>query len=195
MEKAWNVFVKNIVNEPWHYNELIVYAETRNQARSLAMNQRLFESAQLEVNIYSSYHFEKYRDVEYKDVCATRNKDLDKVEYNGKIVSKNELEKIKWCEERTAYAKSLADDFSDKTAVVYNASYGSYWGANHSGYADDIIFEGLYSTKEAYEIVKSSSYNRQETVKLYSKEDKSQVIDLKVEKLQKEIDRLNTYRL
>lgn len=190
MEKAYNVFVKNIINEPWHYNDLIVYAETRNQARSKAMSKSLFESAQIE----DSSDYFNVRDVEYKDICATRNKNLDKVEYNGKTVSKSELGEIKWCEERTTYAKSLVDNFPEKTAVVYNASYGSYWAANHSGYASDIIFAGLYSTQEAYEIVKNSSYDRQETVKLYSKEDKSEVIDLEVEKLQREIDRLDTYR-
>lgn len=192
MEKAWNVFVKNIVSEPWHYNDLIVYAETRNQARSKAMSKMLFESAEIEDQPYSIYN--RYRDVEYKDISATRNKELDKVDYNGEEVSKSKLKEIKWCEERTAYAKSLANNFPDKTAVVYTGSYGSFWGANHSGYASNIIFAGLYTTKEAYDIVKSSSYDRQETVRLYSKEDKSEVIDLEVEKLQKEIDRLNTYR-
>jgi len=44
--KAWHVKCFDISDEPWHWDEVIVYASTRNKARSKGL--KYFDGAEVE---------------------------------------------------------------------------------------------------------------------------------------------------
>lgn len=196
-KKAWKISCPDIVDEPWHYDDIIVYAETRGKAKAYAWknNSGWLRDAQVPDDKFIPWrdrtHYSDRRNIEYTDLRVNRVKKLDKIEYNGKIVTKFEASSLEWCEKRDAYAKYLAEEFPDKTVVVWNGSYNSYWGGNRCGYSSNIINAGLYSTKEGYDIVRGSDYSRQEEVRLMSKEDINAEIDKMINVLQKEIDDLD----
>lgn len=197
--KAWRVFCPNIVGEPWHYDDIIVYAETREKAKAMAWanNESYIKDAEVPNEEYSYWRefSPKYREIKYTDLRVSRCKEEDKIEFDGKLVTKKEAKEYQWMKERDEYAKSLADNHPNQIAVVFNGSYGSYWGSNRSGYSSDIINAGIYTTKEAYAIVRHSDYSRQESVILVSAESINEEIDDRINVLQKQIDVLNSKRI
>jgi len=189
IKKAWKISVKNL-EEPWHYNDVIISAETRGQARS----EGLTEMRNLGATKLVDY---KYDDTEvyYTDIIAHRAKEYDTILFEGKEMKRHAIEKHIWCRERDQKALDLTVSNPNDLAVVWAGCYRGYWGSGRSGYSDDIIFAGKYDVKEAYEIVRGSDYGRQETVRLLNVEEFNANIDTEVEKLQKQMDRLRTYKV
>ena len=186
MNKAWQITVSDL-SEPWYYQDIIVYAETGDKAKAIAWKEDLSNIRDAEFLYFT-------RGVRYTDLRAHRIKELDKVEWKGSFVSKSRLGELKWVENRDEQAKKLAEEFPDKTAVVWNGSYSSYWGANRSGYSSTLKGAGLYTTQEAYDIVKGSCFSRKETVRLCSKEEVNKEIDSEIAKLKGEIKFLESFK-
>lgn len=179
-QKAYKLVVDNLLlDEPWNYEEPVVYAKTAGEAKSKGISH--FYDYQVE----DMYNYGRYnnRDIVFTDIKARRVKRLDKTFYRDRWRTQEELEKLEWEDKRDEEAKQLWIDNPDGIAVVYNASYGTYWGANRAGYWSKIEDAGKYSTKEAYDIVRGSSYDRQETVILIDKEKYNEELEQKANRL------------
>jgi hypothetical protein len=180
--KAWKISAKNL-EEPWHYDDVYVYAENRNKARSLGLKELFHLGATISKPCKYRDCGWKEDDVEYTDIIAHRCPHEDKVMYNGKLETKDRIEELEWCRLRDEEAYNLTITNPNDFAVVYAGCYGTYWGSNHVGYCSKIEDAGKYTTQEAYEIVKGSGYSRKEKVILINKEEYNQNILDQIEKL------------
>lgn len=189
LEKAWHIRVKDL-SEPWYYEDIYVKAENRGQARSKGLSKMLTEGAE-------KYVSSRYEDSEIKftDIIASRAKDLDTILFEDKKMNRRDVEEHIWCKERDEKALKFTETNPDDLFVVYAGCYGSYWGSNRSGYSDSIVFAGKYTAQEAYSIVQGSSYSRKEEMRLLNKKQFNKDLDEQIQSKQKEIDRLNSYRL
>jgi len=186
IKKAWKISVKDL-SEPWYFEDVYVNCETRGEARSKGLQEML--------NLGAEKLYKDDGEIVYTDIIAHRSKDYDTILFEGKEMKRHAIEKHIWCRERDQKALDLTVSNPNDLAVVWAGCYRGYWGANRSGYSDDIIFAGKYDVKEAYDIVKGSEYGRQETVRLLNIEEFNTNIDTEVEKLQKQMDRLLTYKV
>lgn len=171
IQKAFKLSIKDMVaDEPWHYTDIIVYADSHGEAKAKGISEWPFESVQVEDYSQKNYKGEYLRDITFLDVRARRVKKLDKILHNGRWETRERISQLEWQDKRDEEAKQLWLDNSDGIAVVWAGCYRSYWGANHSGYWSKKEDAGKYSTKEAYDIVRGSDYSRQETVELLDEE-------------------------
>lgn len=189
LKKAWKISAKDL-NEPWYYDDIIVLADTRGEARSKGLYDLIYQGATKDVN-------RKYDDdtITYTDVTATRYKDSDRILFEDKEITRRDLEGYLWCKDRDEAALQLTISNPNDLAVVYAGCYGQYWGKNRSGYSSDITFAGKYTTKEAYDIVKGSAYDRKESSKLLDIKQFNKELDLQISAKETEIERLKTYKL
>jgi hypothetical protein len=179
-QKAYKLVVDNLLlDEPYHYEAPIVYAKTAGEAKSKGISH--FYYYQVE-NMYD-YGRYKNRDIVFTDIKAKRVKRLDKTFYKDRWQTQEELEKLEWQDKRDEEAKQLWLNNPDGIAVVHAGCYNQWWGANRCGYSSDITYAGKYSTKEAYDIVRGSSYDRRETVILLDKDKYNAELKEKAEKL------------
>jgi hypothetical protein len=188
IKKAWKISAKDL-EEPWHYDDITVMADTREEARSKGLNELTYQCAKKIVGYLED------DELYYVDIIATRDKESDNILYEGKEIKRRNLKNYLWQKERDENARLLTISNPNDLAIVYAGCYSQYWGANHSGYSSSIVFAGKYTTKEAYKIVKGSDYSRQEEVRLLDAEQFNRDIELDIERKQKEIDRLKTYRM
>lgn len=187
IKKAWKISAKNL-SEPWYFEDVTVMADTRGEARSLGLSELIYQGATKNVN-------RKYDDdtITYTDIVATRYKAYDRILFEGKEIASRDLEGYLWCKERDENALQLTNTNPNDLAIVYAGCYGQYWGANHSGYSSVITFAGKYTTLQAYDIVRGSSYDRKETVSLLDVEQFNAELDLQIYAKETEIERLKTY--
>lgn len=174
--KAYKLIVEDL-SEPWHWNDVIVYAETAGEAKSKGLKE--FDNAEKR----DIFECNGWREVKYTDIKAIRQKELDKATYGGDLLTKAEIREKEWMKERDAKALELVEKYPDSLAVVWAGCYSSYWGENRSGYASNIEFAGKYPTKEAYDIVRGSDYTRRETVILLDVESYNLDIKKKIDKI------------
>lgn len=181
--KAYKLSVKNLViDEPWHYDDIIVYADSHGEAKVKGLTE--FDSGQVEDYTQINYKGEYLRDITFLDIRARRIKKYDKVLYKDRWITQQELEQYKWMEKRDKEAEDIWKNNPYGVAVVWAGCYNSYWGANKAGYWSKIEDAGKYSTEEAYEIVKGSNYDRQEKVILLDKEQYNTELLKKIANLQ-----------
>lgn len=193
IKKAWKIKVDDL-DEPWHFDDIIEHGETAEKARYALMK----SSIRYDMQIIESgaYGLSKtMRDVEYKDVKARRCKARDIVLYNGEEIRRDDIEKVKWVEERDKHAYSVVADTPNAICVVYAGCYNSYWGANRCGYTGSIEHAGKYTAQEARKIVIGSDYSRQETVQVIDVEKYNNDIDTKIVELQNQIEKLKGFKL
>lgn len=193
-QKAFKLTVKDlIVDEPWHYDDIIVYAKSHGEAKTRGIHE--FEGGQVEDYSQRNYKGKPHRDITFLDVRARRVKNLDKTFYKDRWRTQKEIKQLEWQDIRDENARLLTISNPNDLAVVYADCYSQYWGANHSGYSESIVFAGKYTTKEAYDIVRGNSYDRQETVILLDVEQFNKDIELQILIKETEIERLKTYRI
>lgn len=182
IQKAFKLSVKNlVVDEPWHYSDIIVYAKTHGEAKTMGIYE--FECGKIEDYSVRNYKGEPLRDITFLDIRARRVKELDKTFYRDKWRTQQELKQLEWQDKRDEEAKQIWLNNPDGIAVVYAGCYGTFWGANQAGYWSKIEDAGKYSTKEAYDIVRGSGFDRQETVILLDKTRYNDELKEKADKL------------
>lgn len=186
IQKAYKLSVKDmIIDEPWHYTDIVVYAESHGEAKAKGISGWHFEGAQVEDYSQKNYKGEYLRDITFLDIRARRIKKEDKIFYKDEWRTRERVSQLEWQDKRDEEAKQLWLDNPNETAVVYAGCYNQYWGANHAGYCSDITYAGKYSTEEAYNIVKGSCYSRQEKAILLDKEKYNKEIQQKIDRLTK----------
>lgn len=194
IKKAYKIKVEDL-DEPWHFDDIIEYAETANEARYALMKSNIHYDMQIiEGRNYMTGRNDK-RDVEYKDVKARRCNAYDIILYKGKEVKRYEIGEIDWVEERDNYAYRIVADDPDAICVVRAGCYNQWWGKNHCGYTNYIERAGKYTTQEACKIVIGSDYSRQEVVQVIDESKYNNDIDLKISDLKDEIEELKSLKL
>lgn len=194
IQKAFKLTVKYlIVDEPWHYEDIIIYAKSHGEAKTRGIYE--FDGGQVEDYNQRDYKGRPHRDITFLDVRARRVKNLDKTFYQERWITQQEIQQIEWQDTRDENARLLTISNPDDLAVVYAGCYSQYWGENRSGYSSSIVFAGKYSTKEAYNIVKGNSYDRQETVRLLDVKQFNAELELQISAKETEIERLKKYKL
>ncbi len=185
IQKAFKLSVKDMVaDEPWHYDDIIVYAETHGEAK----NKGMMEFDGVHVQDYSQINYYKgdfLRDVTFLDIRARRVKKLDKIFYRDLWRTREDISQLEWMDKRDEEAKQLWVENPDGIAVIWAGCYNSYWGENRCGYFSELEYAGKYTTKEAYEIVKGNDYSRQEKVILLDKEKYNKELQEKANRLLK----------
>lgn len=182
IQKAYKLSVSDlIVDEPWHYTDIVVYAESHGKAKTKGIFE--FECGRL----FDPNGHNCERDIVFTDIGARRCKKEDKFLVSDRWRTREQLEQMSWEFKRDEQAKQIWLNNPDGVALVWVGCYGSYWGANHSGYTSDKTRAGKYSTKEAFEIVKGSDYSRQEKVILVNKEEYNLEIQNKIKQLENNI--------
>lgn len=174
--KAYKLIVEDL-SEPWHWDDVIVYADTAGEAKSKGLSE--FSGAE----VRDIFEINNWRDVKYTDIKAFRLKEMDKVMHNGNLITKTELDQAKWQEERDSKALEFTKTHPNSLFVIWAGCYCQYWGANRSGYATDIKYAGKYTPQEAYDIISGNDYSRQEVVKLLDIVEYNEKIDKEVERL------------
>ena len=183
IQKAYKITVENINDEPWHYNDIVVYADSAGEAKSKGFPE--FWSAR--IDDYSKYG-RRERDVIYTDLKARRVSKEDKILYDGEYITRERVKQKEWVKDRDEKARKLWEENPESLAVVLAGCYGSYWGANRCGYGS-YLNAGHYTTEEAYNIVKGSCSSRQEEVRLLDVEEYNAIIDKEVKKLVETIEK------
>lgn len=198
-KKAWCITVPTAVDVYMsHDSEVVVWAETNSKAKSKVWEKNLNYIKDLEVYSDISEYLRSVppsekRAVKYTDLVVRRDKEWDRVEFDGKLVTKQEAERLKWVKDRDEHAIKLTKENPDAMFVVSNGDYGSYWGANRSGYTKYLFKAGRYTAEEALQIVLRSGFSRQETVQIVTPEQVNSLIKQEVDKLQEEINVLKSY--
>lgn len=187
VKKAWRIKVDDLV-EPWHYEELVEYAETGNKAKSQ------FMGGSCVIDMYIGDYSDS-REVEYKDIKVSRCKSEDIVLYKGNEINRGEVSSIEWMANRDAEALRIVNESPEAVCVVWAGCYSQYWGANHAGYTSLIERAGKYSAKEAYDIVMGSDYSRQESVIALDPQQFNSDIDVKIKNLEKDIENLKSCKV
>lgn len=186
IKKAYQVWAKDL-SEPYYYNEIVGYGNTPGEAKSDAWNNSELKYAD---KLYGG------GDVTFLDLKVKRFKEEDIVEYEteGQIreIQRYQIEKLEWMKNRDEDSLRLVTENPDSLFLVYNGSYGTYWGSNHCGYTSKRYLAGRYSGEEAYKIVKGSSFERKETLELFDAAKINLEITEKVDKLLKEQSQLET---
>jgi len=179
VQKAYKLIVEDLIlDEPWHYEVPVYYARTAGEAKSKGIG--WFRD--YNVKDYLAYNSE--REVEFTDIKARRVKKLDKILYKDRWETRERITQLEWQDRRDEEARLIWENNPDGIAVVWAGCYGSFWGANRSGYWSTIEGAGKYSTEEAYEIVKGSCYSRQEKVILLDKEKYNKDLEEKIKRLE-----------
>lgn len=167
-------------------SDKICYADNRNKAKSILLAEIVYEECKTK---YTD------KDVTYLNIPVLRAKNLDVVMFRGEETKRYLIDGIIAKEVRDKRLNDMLKENPGAKAYVKNGNYGSYWGPNHSGYADSVIFAGVYSIDEAVRIVLSSSLDRQESVIIIDTEERNHEIDHKISKLNTEIERLKGQRI
>tara|TARA_R110002012_G_scaffold39416_1_gene109042 strand:- start:59 stop:646 length:588 start_codon:yes stop_codon:yes gene_type:complete len=150
------------MKDPCFYDDIIGYGSTRGEA----INSELYRFQEGELDNYDPF---KSSEPQYTDIRARRHKLSDKVLFEGKEMYRYRAEDKIWGKNRDEEAKKLMEDNPKAYAYVRAGCYGSYWGSNRCGYSNTKLHAGLYTIQEAYEIVRGSSKERDETIVITTK--------------------------
>jgi len=110
------------------------------------------------VNILSEIKYDDYKDIFGKDITylnvpVKRDKQHDKVEFEGKVVSRWEVLHLLKKREKEASFQVILDD--PKIKFCYIIKGGSYYKPDNCGYTDRITSAGVYTKEEAVSSAKS----------------------------------------
>ena len=184
IKKAFRVWVKDL-SESFYYDDIVGYGNTPGEAKSDAWANSELKYAD---KLYGG------GDVTFLDLKAKRFKEEDIVEYESdgviREVKRYEIERLEWMKGRDSEALKLTTENPDSLFLVYNGSYGSYWGSSRCDYTSKRYLAGKYSGEEAYKIVKGSDFARREVVELLDAAKINLEINEKIDKLSKEKERL-----
>ena len=141
-EKAWSLNAA-ACSEPWHVDDgFVVYASTRNKARSIMVKQCLSEG----------FTDVGGNDFTYKNVPISRCNRFDKYLYRGEVLTLVRIQERQATEKHYAEADKLVVDNPNGFAYIKKGGY--YYGPNHCGYTERLTDAGVYDIKEAARCVK-----------------------------------------
>jgi len=136
-QKAYELNLDKIY-ESYHYSEVVVFAETRGQAK-----QKI--SGEIDIENYKLDFLED--EMTFLNMPVRRAKQYDKVIYKGEEIRRNQVEyKLRIEKENSRIEKFLSDP---KITHCYIMKRGSYYAWNYNGYVSYSDYAGVYPKKEA----------------------------------------------
>ena len=139
-QKAWKIDFKQI-ESGWEYSERVVYADTRNQAKTLLLK-----------NAWDMGLKNTGYEITYLNIPVIRYKQSDKIWFEGGYFTKNKIEQKKYDRQRNL---ELDNILSDKTITHCYIRKGSYYRPNASGYTDMLHRAGVFTKLDAVISAKS----------------------------------------
>jgi hypothetical protein len=134
-QKAYEINLSKI-EEGYLYSELICYSETIGKAKS-----ELLKKYQYEISLKFSED-----DVNFLNIPVIRCKLADKFEFEGKYLTKNDIDSLLIEKKRLATLEGILKD--DNISHCYIRK-GSYYRPNSCGYTDMQHRAGIFTKKEA----------------------------------------------
>ena len=168
-QKAWCIDWSKI-DEGYYYSGNIdpVYANSRSKARSIFFK---------ETNI-CDYQPTNMEDIEYITIPLLRDKECDKFEYKGEILSISEIERKKLNDKRLTEFRDIENDESITHCYIYKNGY--YYADNHCGYVSAQNRAGIYTKKDA---LSSGRSCRELHIEPVNTEDHNKMVNNEIEKL------------
>jgi len=137
IQKAYELNLDKIY-ESYHYSEVVVFAETRGQAK-----QKI--NREIDIEDYKLDFIED--EMTFLNMPVRRAKQYDKVIYKGEEMRRNQVEyKLRIEKENNRIENFLSDP---NITHCYIMKRGSYYSWNYSGYVSYSTHAGVYSKEEA----------------------------------------------
>lgn len=142
--KAYELNLDRII-EGYRCSPVVVYADTRGKAKSI-----MWEDIK-----YDNYGLNGYGDKElsFLNLPIKRAKEYDKVKFEGKYLTKVEIEDIERKRNRIENLDNLLKD--DNISHCYIVKRGSYYMPNSCGYTSIKTRAGIYKKEDAVGSAKS----------------------------------------
>lgn len=136
-EKAWEVdFIK--VDEGFLYAQQYCYAENVNKAKSILLKQ---------IEDFDVRLIGELRNVTYTNIPIKRCQSLDKFIFDGKPMTKRQIEDLKREKKRNAELDRILKD--KEVSHCYIKKRGQYYRPNSCGYTDFQHRAGVYEKQYA----------------------------------------------
>lgn len=123
--------------EGYLYSRIFCYANTRGDAKNKL----------LEIVRYDDLELVDGQAVNFLNAPIKRAKDLDKIEYNGEVMTREEAQRQENILEHNNKLQQVLDDHKVTHAYIYKFGR-SYYRSNYCGYTERESEAGVY-TKEA----------------------------------------------
>lgn len=143
VEKAWELNTGKI-EEGFLLSEKTVYSNSRNEAKQKILEWYKYDDLKLR------YDFD---DVTYLNIPITRSREYDKVLFEGEVVCKADIPKIKEKLEKEAEFERILND--PKIVYCYIRKNGYYYRPNSGGYTEYVLHAGIYTKQEAVKSARS----------------------------------------
>lgn len=111
----------HLISEGYLFEQVYIYAENRNKAKSSYMSEIL----------HQGYLYHNGDELTYLNLPLIRNKDHDKVIYDGKLIDKSKIRGLEKAKEKKAELQRILSDNTITHCYIYK---GSYYCPNKSGY-------------------------------------------------------------
>ncbi len=137
IQKAYKLDL-NKIHESYQYSEVVVFAESRGQAKQQISNE-------IEISSFKLAFFEN--EMTFLNMPVRRAKQYDRVIYKGEEMRRNQVEhKLRIEKENNRIEIFLSDP---KITHCFIMKRGSYYAWNYSGYVSYSHFAGVYPKLEA----------------------------------------------
>src|SRR3990167_3077685 len=140
-QKAWQVDFRQIENG-WEYSERVVYADTRNQAKTLLLKEA-----------WDMILKDTGDDVTYLTIPVVRAKEYDKILFEDNYYTRGKIEQIKYDRSRILELDAILNNANITHCYIKKGGY--YYQPNSSGYTDYVLKAGVYTKEDAVSSAKS----------------------------------------
>lgn len=141
IKKAYSIDFSKIKGG-YLYSDVVCYADNRNKARTILLNEVIYEDLKL---IHND------EDVNYLNIPVRREKTTDIVVFDGYEVKRYEVERMKIMIEKELEYKNILMD--NNITYCYIRKNGYYYRSNYSGYTEYKYNAGIYDKYDAYKHV------------------------------------------
>lgn len=142
-EKAWEV-PQHIFKEPWFAPEIIVYANTRSEAKTKALNK------------LDGEYLDKWDEpIGFLNIKILRKKSADKLLIDGEVKLQYEIDRDKSYKDREEMLNKLLLD--NPGSMAYIKKGYNYYMPNNCGYTERKDTAGIYTLEDAIDSVRRCS--------------------------------------
>lgn len=169
-EKAWEV-PQHIFKEPWFAPEIIVYANTRSEAKTKALNELGYDE-----------YLDKWGEpIGFLNIKILRHKMSDKYLVNGELKTKEQIDRDKSYRDRDEMLDKLLSDYPNSMAYIKKGY--QYYMPNNCGYTELKEVAGIYTLEDAIQSVKHCSIDDNMQAIVINKEEHNNMITDKINDL------------
>lgn len=169
IEKAY-IVPQHQYNEPWFAPEIIVYANTRSEAKTKALNK------------LDDEYLDKWGEpIGFLNIKILRHKIYDKYLIDGELKTKEQIDRDNIYKQREEMLDKLLSDNPGSMAYIKKGSY--YYMPNSCGYTERKDTAGIYTIEDAVSEVRHCSINDCMQAIVINKEEHNKMIMDKINDL------------